>query len=112
MFDAAQIGFDRDPGVCGQLRDGARGDDPAGVDQHDAIGEQLDLAEQMGVEKYAGAAVAGAGEHLAHGVPAGRTRPQSTLVSVDLPAPFGPSNATTSPAPTSRSTPRNAIARL
>src|SRR5688572_29844219 len=42
-------------------------------------------------------------------VPAvGRTRPQATFTSVDLPAPFGPSRPNSSPVPTSRSRPCSA----
>src|SRR5207302_4565493 len=38
----------------------------------------------------------------------GRTSPHAIFVSVDLPAPFGPSSPTSSPSPTSRSTPPSA----
>ena len=43
--------------------------------------------------------------------PIGRTRPQPIFTSVDLPAPFGPSRPTSSPASTCRLTPSSATVR-
>ena len=55
----------------------------------------------------AGAEPAGAPSTSAR-PPLARTRPQAIFVSVDLPAPFGPSRPSSSPRSTSRSTPPSA----
>ena len=55
----------------------------------------------------AGAEPAGAPSTSAR-PPLARTRPQAIFVSVDLPAPFGPSRPSSSPRSTCRSTPPSA----
>ena len=91
---------------------------PAGVDlrHEDVLGHRdVGAEEDLLVDEADAESVGGAGEAISTGTPfrrisplSGRRIPSMMFISVDLPAPFSPAMAWTSPRRSSKSTPRSA----
>ena len=74
------LGIDERAAAGEQLRGRAFGDDAAEVDDHDAVGERLHLAQKVGRQEHGAAAVGKVAQELAHPAHAGWVKPVGGLV--------------------------------